>query len=40
MVKVLVSMCKANKGEREREKGLATKVRIFFCDGEKDLLTV
>jgi hypothetical protein len=27
MVKVLVSVCKANKGRREKEQGLATKVR-------------
>ncbi len=32
MVKVLVSVCKANKGEREKEQGLATKVRkTFVC---------
>jgi hypothetical protein len=45
MVKVLVSVCKANKGKeikREKEQGLATKVRkkiIVFSDGEKDLFS-
>ena len=43
MVKVLVSVCKANKGERERKnRDLQQKLEkqsFVFCDGEKDLLT-
>ncbi len=40
MVKVLLSVCKANKGEREQKnRDLQQKVEkmFVFCDGEKDL---